>query len=105
MNCIDTGKKKKTFFHFTSANYLLFVSALSGKGKTQSFLNRYICCLAEILGGIVRDRFVIAPFVNSTWKMSIPDGNFSISTIFFFPSDDSFYEMIVSSLHKIHILW
>lgn len=41
MNCIE--KKKKNLFHFTSANCLLFVLTLSGKGKTQSFLSRYLC--------------------------------------------------------------
>lgn len=34
MNCID--KKKKTLFHFTSANCLLFVSILSGKAKKKT---------------------------------------------------------------------
>lgn len=92
MNCIDK-KKKKTLFHFTSANCLLFVSTLSGKGKTQSFLNRYICCLTGFLGEIVRGRFVTAPFVYSTCKMSVPDGNYSISTILF--SENNVHKTIV----------
>ena len=75
-------KQKHFFFHFTSANCLLFVLTLSRKGTTQSFLKRYMCCLAKFLSKIEWDWFVIAVFVYSTCKMSIPDGNYSIFHIF-----------------------
>lgn len=78
-------------FHFTSANCLFFVSTLSGKGRTQSFLNRYICRLSGFLGE--RNRFATAPFVYSTCKMSVPDGNYSISTILFL--ENNVHETIV----------
>lgn len=101
-------KKKKKCYHWSNFNFLFLyelyrkdknivpfhqcqlsvvcVDFEREKAKTQSFRNRYICHLAELLGKNVWDRFVIAPFVYSTCKMSIPDGNYSISTFFFFLS-------------------
>lgn len=99
-------KKKKKCYHWSNFNFLFLyelyrkdknivpfhqcqlsvvcVDFEREKAKTQSFWNRYICHLVELLGKNVWDRFVIAPFVYSTCKMSIPDGNYSISTYFSF---------------------
>lgn len=78
MNCIE---KKKTLFHFTSANCLLFVLTLSGKGKNSKFSKSvHMSSCWSFPAGLCEGRLVIAPFVYSTCKMSIPDGNYSIST-------------------------
>lgn len=77
MNCIE--KTNIVPFHQCQLS-VVCVDFEREKAKTQSFRNRYICHLAELLGKNVWDRFVIAPFVYSTCKMSVPDGNYSIST-------------------------
>lgn len=79
MNCIE---KKKHCSMSPVPTVCCLCWLWVGKAKLKVlYIGTYVVLL-EFFSKIVWDRFVIAPFVYSTCQMSIPDGNYSVSTYF-----------------------